>query len=286
MEYQVIDISTWTQMGEGGNGKTYVRHDNDSVLLKVNNPPRCDEATVKQELEVAKHVISLGVPTPRVFNMVRVGDGYGQLVENIKGKKSLARICADAPSCIAEAASTLATLGRQLHTTPCDTDYFPSRKELALKGIEIIELVPEEDKAKMRQFAESLKDETTCTHGDFHMGNLIISGDGNPYWIDLGWFGHGSAMFDFGHLFLICHVYSKFPQACDIFHMEVEQLKTFWDACVKSYTGNSDHAAFDALAGKFAPLDICIRNVLVPSSSEEYKKMFGGVIHSLVEKFY
>lgn len=285
MEYRVIDISTWTQVGEGGNGKTYVRHDNDSVLLKVNNPPRCDEATVKQELEVAKHVIDLGVPTPRMYDMVRVGDGFGQLVENIKGKKSLARICADAPSCIAEAATTLATLGRQLHSITCDTDYFPSRKELALKGIEIADFIAEEDKVKLRQFAKSLKDETTCTHGDFQMGNLIISGDGNPYWIDLGWFGHGSAMFDFGHLFLVCCVYSQFPQACDIFHMTAEQLQYFWDACVKAYTGNSDHAAFDALAGKFAPLDVCIRSVLMPTS-EAYKKMFGGVVHSMVEKFY
>ena len=285
MEYQVIDISSWTQVGEGGNGKTYVRHDNDSILLKVNNPPRCDEATVKQELEVARHVFGLGVPTPRMYDMVRVGDGFGQLVENIKGKKSLSRICADNPSCIGEAAATLAALGKQLHTTPCDTDFFPSRKELALKGIDTADFIAEEDKVKLRQFAESIENEMTCTHGDFQMGNLIISGDGNPYWIDLGWFSYGSPMFDFGHLFLVCNVYSQFPQACDIFHMTAEQLQCFWDACVKAYTGNSDHAAFDALAGKFAPLDVCIRCVLTPTS-EAYKKMFGGVVHSMVEKFY
>ena len=285
MEYRVIDISTWMQVGEGGNGKTYVRHDNDSILLKVNNPPRCDEATVKQELEVSQHVMQLGLPTPRMFDMVRVGDGFGQLVENIKGKKSLSRICADNPMHIADTAAKFAQLGKQLHATPCDTSFFPSRKELTLKGIEITEFVPEEDKAKLRQFAESLDDETTCTHGDFQMGNLIISGDGKPYWIDLGWFAHGSPMFDFGHLFLISFVYSKFPQACDIFHMTAEQLQHFWDACVTVYTGNSDHAAFDALAGKFAPLDICVRSVLV-DAPEVQKKMFGGVVHSLVEKFY
>lgn len=285
MEYQVVDISSWTQVGEGGNGKTYVRHDNDSILLKVNNPPRCDEATVKQELETSLHVMRLGIPTPRMFDMVRVGDGFGQLVENVKGKKSLSRICADDPMHIADTAAKFAELGKQLHSTPCDTDFFPSRKEQALKGIEISDFIAEEDKMKLRPFVESLEDETTCAHGDFQMGNLIISGDGKPYWIDLGWFSHGSPMFDFGHLFLVCNVYSQFPQACDIFHMTAEQLQCFWDACVTAYTGNSDHASFDFLAGKFAALDICIRSVLTPTS-EAYKKMFGGVVHSMVEKFY
>ena len=93
MEYQNIDISTWTQVGEGGNGKTYVHPGHPDFLLKVNNPPRCDEATVKQERDAAQHVFDLGIPTPRMFDMVRVGDGYGQLVEIIKGK-SLFRVFA------------------------------------------------------------------------------------------------------------------------------------------------------------------------------------------------
>jgi len=285
MEYQNIDISTWTQVGEGGNGKTYVHPGHPDFLLKVNNPPRCDEATVKQELDFAQHVYALGIPTPRMFDMVRVGDGYGQLVELIKGKKSLSRICADESSRIGEMAKLLASLGLRLHAIPCNTDFFPSRKDLALKGIDTSDFVADDDREKMRAFVQSIEDEKTCLHGDFQMGNLIISADGKPYWIDLGWFSHGSPMFDMGHLFLVCQVYSQFPTAQDIFHMSQEQLKNFWNLFAEAYTGNKGISAFTALAGKFAPLDVCIRSILMPTP-DAYKKLFAGVVHSLVEKFY
>ena len=285
MEYQNIDISTWTQVGEGGNGKTYVHPGHPDFLLKVNNPPRCDEATVKQELDFAQHVYALGIPTPRMFDMVRVGDGYGQLVELIKGKKSLSRICADESSRIGEMAKLLASLGLRLHAIPCNTDFFPSRKDLALKGIDASDFVDDADKEKLRAFLQGVEDEKTCLHGDFQMGNLIISADGKPYWIDLGWFSHGSPMFDMGHLFLVCQVYSQFPTAQDIFHMSQEQLKNFWNLFAEAYMGNKDISAFTALAGKFAPLDVCIRSILMPTP-DAYKKLFAGVVHSLVEKFY
>ncbi len=285
MEYQNIDISTWTQVGEGGNGKTYVHPDHPDILLKVNKPPFCEESYVKQELDAANHVFELGIPSPRMYNIVRVGDGFGQLVELIKGKKSLSRICADDPSCIGEAASMLAEQGKRLHTTPCNTEFFPNAKELALKGLEKSDFVSDEDRNKIKKFIQSLGDETTCVHGDFQMGNLVVSGDGKPYWIDLGRFCYGSSMFDMGHLFILCFVYSKFPQALELVHMSEEQLHIFWDKFAMAYTGDADHVAFDALAGKFAPLDICIRTIWAPPS-EALKNLFTNLIHSLVEKFY
>lgn len=281
------DIGAWTQVGEGGNGKTYEHPDNPDILLKVNNAPRNDEATTRREFEVSQHVLSLGLPTPRIHEMVRMGDGYGLVFERIKGKRSLSRICADDPSRMAEAATMLATLGKQLHTTPCDTDFFPSRKALALKGIEASDFVDAGDRAVLQAFVQTLADETTCTHGDFQMGNLIVSDEDKPYWIDLGWFSHGTPMFDLGHLFLLCQFYSRFPQTQDIFHMTQAQLQGFWDAFATAYTGSADHTAFDAQAGKFAPLDICTRTVLMPGSiPDALKAMFSQAVHALVEKFY
>lgn len=287
MKHDYSDISAWIQVGEGGNGKTYEHPDNPDILLKVNNAPCNDEATMRREFDVTQHVLGLGLSTPRIYEMVRVGDGYGLVFERIKGKRSLSRICADDPSRIAEAAGRLATLGKQLHATPCDTCFFPSRKTLALKGIEASDFVDAGDRAVLQAFVQTLVDETTCTHGDFQMGNLIISGEDKPYWIDLGWFSHGSPLFDLGHLFLICQIYSRFPTTQNIFHMTQAQLQDFWDAFATAYTGSTDHTAINALVGKFAPLDICIRTVLASSStSDAHKELFSQVVHALVEKFY
>lgn len=295
MNYPIIDITAWTQVGEGGNGITYVHPDNPDIMLKVNkSSSQSDETAMKREMELSQHVFALGLPTPRMYEMVRVGDSFGLTFECIKDKQSLARICADNPQRMAEAAALLDIEGKKLHSTPCDTNFFPNRKELTLKAIETVDFVSESDKAKMRSFVQSLADETTCIHGDFQPGNLIVAGEGQPrnagtgmgkpYWIDLGGFSYGSQMFDFGHLFLVCQVYSQFPTTQDIFHMDQEQLKAFWDTFATAHTGLADHAAFDAEVAKFAPLDVCLRSMLNPFPAAN--QMFAHVVHTLVENYY
>jgi len=283
-EVHRIDLSAYVQVGEGGNGRTYEQTANPDILLKVNNAPINDEATVKSELEISQHVLGLGLPTPRMYEMVRVGDGYGMLFERIRGKKSLSRICADDPSRIGEAAGLLVMEGKKLHATPCDTGFFPDRKVIAMQAVETVYYM-KDYREKLLAFAQDIDDATTCVHGDFHGGNLIISGEQKPYWIDLGRFSYGSPMFDICHLFLICQVYSQFPHTQDIFHMNEEQLKCFWDAFATAYTGSADHADFDALAGRFAPLDVCVRSFLTPTP-EAYNVLFANVVRAIVEKYF
>ncbi len=284
MDLKSIDINSWTQVGEGGIGKTYVHPDNPAILLKVNRSSMSDERTVKREVETSQHVFDLGLSTPRMFDIVRVGDAYGYTFERIKGKKSLSRICADDPSRISEIAALLASEGRKLHATTCDTAFFPSHKEGALKAIGAADFADEADKQKLLAFVEGLDDAPTCLHGDYQTGNLIVSGEGKPYWIDLGWFSHGLPMFDIGHLFLITQIYSQFQRMRDIIHMSREQLLAFWDAFAAAYSGNADHAAFDAEAARFAAIDVCYISYQDPRP--EANQMFGHVVHELVEKYY
>jgi uncharacterized protein (TIGR02172 family) len=243
-----------------------------------------DERTVKREVETSQHVFGLGLSTPRMFDIVRVGDAYGYTFERIKGKKSLSRICADDPSRISEIAALLASEGRKLHATTCDTAFFPSHKEGALKAIAAADFAADADKQKLLAFVEGLDDAPTCLHGDYQTGNLIVSGEGKPYWIDLGWFSHGLPMFDIGHLFLITQIYSQFQRMRDIIHMSREQLLAFWDAFAAAYSGNADHAAFDAEAARFAAIDVCYISYQDPRP--EANQMFGHVVHELVEKYY
>ena len=219
-----------------------------------------------------------------INSWTQVGDAYGYTFERIKGKKSLSRICADDPSRISEIAALLASEGRKLHATTCDTAFFPSHKEGALKAIGAADFADEADKQKLLAFVEGLDDAPTCLHGDYQTGNLIVSGEGKPYWIDLGWFSHGLPMFDIGHLFLITQIYSQFQRMRDIIHMSREQLLVFWDAFAAAYSGNADHAAFDVEAARFAAIDVCYISYQDPRP--EANQMFGHVVHELVEKYY
>ena len=71
-DYRQIDLAAWTKFGEGGNGVTYVSLDEPDVILKVNKPALSTLEFVKREFDVSKAVESLGIPIPKVYEIVRV----------------------------------------------------------------------------------------------------------------------------------------------------------------------------------------------------------------------
>lgn len=267
-EYRSIDIRTWTKVGEGGNGSVYVNQSEPDVILKVNKPGLSTEAFVRHEFEVSKAVEGLGLPTPKMYEVVRVADAYGTLSERVPQKRSLSRICADDPGRTEEMARLLCEKFKILSETPCKTDFFPNRKEQLLRAVDKVQFIGEKNRIILRAFAETIPEATTCSHGDLNMGNLILSDD-RFYWIDLERFGYGSPMFDIGHLYLIGNYYAPMKQVQGIFHMDEAQLRRFWDAFAKAYTGQEEHAAFDTQARCYAAMDIVVRHEFVTSSLPE-----------------
>ena len=283
-EYRNIDLSAWIKVGEGGNGVTYENPSQSDIILKVNKPRLSCLDTVKHEYEVSQAVERLGLSTPKMYEIVRVGEAYATIAQRIKDKKSLSRICHDEPERLDEMAALLCEQGKQLFATPCNTRVFPSRKEQVLQAIDKATFVPCKHRRLIRSFAETIPENDHCVHGDFQTGNLIMAG-GVCYWIDLDRFAHGDPMFDIGHLFQICKVYSSMKQVQDIFHMSQEQLLRLWEAFATAYTGQDNHAGFDHLAGKFVCLDIILRTHFVAPSFAE-KIFFGLYVRRLFKQFY
>lgn len=283
-EYRQIDLSAWTKFGEGGNGVTYVSLDEPDVILKVNKPALSTLEFVKHEFDVSKAVEALGIPIPKVYEIVRVGDAYATISERVKSKKSLSRICCDEPALTEAMAGVLCEHGKKLFDTQCNTDIFPNRREQLMRALDKVQFIGEKNRRILSDFARTIEDRTSCVHGDFQTGNIIRSGEGY-FWIDLDRFGYGDPMFDIGHLFLICNVYSKMKQVQEIFHMGEAQLRVFWEAFARAYTGEDDHSAFDHLAGKFACMDIALRYVFQKSGLAE-RLFFAYNIRRLIKKYY
>ena len=282
--YPQIDLSQWRQVGEGGNGKTYVNPSRPDVILKVNNARLSTLEAVQHEYDVSKAVEALGLSVPQVHEIVRVGDAYATISQLVKDKKSLSRICHDEPERTEEMARVLCLKGKELFATPCNTEVFPSRKKQVLWAIEHASFISRKYRELIRSFAETIPEETTCIHGDFQTGNIIQSGD-SFYWIDLDRFAYGDPMFDIGHLYQICKVYAPMKRVQDIFHMTLDQFNRFWDAFAKEYVGKEDHAEFDKLSGKFACLDVIVRTYFVRPTFAE-KIFFGIHVRKLVKQFY
>jgi uncharacterized protein (TIGR02172 family) len=283
-EYRVIDLSAWTQVGQGGNGTTYENPSQPDLILKVDKKQINTLEFVKHEFDVSKAVANLGLPTPKMHEMVRVGDLYATISDRIKDKKSLSRICHDEPQRIEEMAQLMCRMGKELFSTQCNTDFFPSRKEQLMRALDKAQFISRKNRRILKDFAQTIQDIKTCSHGDFNMGNLVLSGD-QPVWIDLDRFGYGDPMFDIGHLYQICNVYAPMKQVQDIFHMTEQQLNLFWDAFAKAYTGQDDHSEFDSQAGRFACFDMILRYEFQKCSLLE-KMFFGVYIKRLIKAFY
>ena len=283
-EYRVIDLSAWTQVGQGGNGTTYENPSQPDLILKVDKKQINTLEFVKHEYDVSKAVANLGLPTPKMHEMVRVGDLYATISDRIKDKKSLSRICHDETQRIEEMAQLMCRMGKELFSTQCNTDFFPSRKEQLMRALDKAQFISRKNRRILKDFAQTIQDIKTCSHGDFNMGNLVLSGD-QPVWIDLDRFGYGDPMFDIGHLYQICNVYAPMKQVQDIFHMTEQQLNLFWDAFAKAYTGQDDHSEFDSQAGRFACFDMILRYEFQKCSLLE-KMFFGVYIKRLIKAFY
>ncbi len=283
-EYRVIDLSDWIQVGQGGNGTTYENPSQPDLILKVDKKQINTLEFVRHEFEVSKAVEALGLPTPKMREMVRVGDLYATISDRIKDKKSLSRICHDEPQRIEEMARLMCRMGKDLFSTQCNTDFFPSRKEQLMRALDKVQFISRKNRQILKDFAQTIQDIKTCSHGDFNMGNLVLSGD-KPVWIDLDRFGYGDPMFDIGHLYQICNVYAPMKQVQDIFHMTEQQLGLFWVAFAKAYTGQEDHSEFDCQAGRFACFDMILRYEFQKCSLLE-KMFFGVYIKRLIKAFY
>jgi len=283
-EYRTIDLNAWTLLGEGSKGRTYKNPSEPDQLLKVYKQPLNALESVKRTFDVSKAVEGLGLQTPKMYEIVRVGDGYATICQLIKKKRSLARICCAEFLRTEEIGQLLCEKGKELFSIPCKTDIFPNRKEQLMSALEKVRFIGKKNRQILQAYARTIPDCTTCLHGEFDMGNIIQS-EGQLYWIDLDRFGYGDPMFDIGHLYLICNIYAPRKRIQEIYHMSENQFHRFWDAFAKAYVGKDDHAAFDHLAGKFACLDIVLGYEFQKQSL--LKKIFCAKhIRRLIKAFY
>lgn len=76
-DYREINLNSWTQVGEGGNGTTYTCQQEPGVILKVSHREDGTLEAISKEFYTTKAVYDLGIPTPEQYEIVRVGNEYG-----------------------------------------------------------------------------------------------------------------------------------------------------------------------------------------------------------------
>lgn len=269
-EYPQIDLSAWEQKGEGGNGATYTNPSEPGVLLKVSYLELAKADSLVQEFNTSKAVYELGVPTPRMLQLVSVNGTVAIKCQAITGKKSFARLCSDNPGNIDQYAMQMAGLGKQLHATDAsgNEEYIPSMKSFITQAISVSAMLSDRARKRVQNFVDTLDDVPTLLHGDFTFSNLVTA-DGKPYWIDLGRATHGDPFFDLGHFYLFCNIFSRQKRVQDIAHMTDKQMVQFWNSFAATYNGPDNLDEFTRKCKRFAALDIIIMGHVQPLNMSE-----------------
>jgi uncharacterized protein (TIGR02172 family) len=191
------------------------------------------------ELELARKVYNLGIPTPEPGDLVTDGKQMGIRFRRIEGKKSYSRACGDNPERAEEYGREFAQLSKKLHSVHVDTTQFESCKQRYYNMLDANPNFTPEQKQKLRDFIASVPDTDTALHGDLQFGNGIFTekdGVRTPYFIDLGDFCYGNPMFDVGMVYL-CSCLNDESWTMEVNHMSNATAARFWDGFAKEYFG-------------------------------------------------
>ena len=212
MEAIKISLDDYVLSGGGANGESFDHKTDPSVMLKLYFPGKIQQPL--DEMNLARKVYELGIPTPEPGEYVVTEDGrYGIRFRRILGKKSYSRATADNPEKVSEYASEFARMCKQLHATHIDPAGFENVKDRYYR----------------------LLDEDTAIHGDLQFSNAIFVGE-KRYFIDLGDFCYGNHLFDLGMVYL-CSNLSPEPFILETFHMPKSLAIEFWRKFVPAYFG-------------------------------------------------
>ena len=232
----LIDLNEYERVGEGANGASYNHKTDPNTMLKVYF--RNFEAASK-ELELARKVYDMGIPTPEPGDLVTDGERMGIRFKRLSGKRSYSRACGDEPERVEEYAREFARMCLKLHATHVDTTQFESVKDRLYAMLEANPDFTPEQKQKIHDFIAAAPETDTAIHGDLQFSNGIFTekdGVRTSYFIDLGAFCYGYPMFDIGMVYLCCCLNDE-SWTLEQYHMTNATAAKFWDFFAEEYFG-------------------------------------------------
>lgn len=241
MDAKFIDINDYIRSGEGANGASYDSSVDPLEMIKLYNSDYPTD-TIFTELEVARKVYDLGIPSPMPGELVTDGERLGIRFRRIVGKRSHARAISQEPERLEEFAREFARMCRELHTKECPAGTFPDAKVQYRELVRAEKAYTDKQKQKIYDFIDNVPDCNTVLHGDMHFGNTLttlpqgapFSQKHDTYFIDLGYFSQGYPLFDLGMTMNICLTADENFRV-ENFHITGKQTAKIWEHFVSEY---------------------------------------------------
>lgn len=278
-DVQKINLEDYFQTGEGGTALTY-NHKNGKTLAKLFMPSVAADNAMR-EFRINQVVYESGLPTPKPIRLITDGTRFGAEYELISPKRSFTRIISQEPDKLVPLSERFAVLAKQIHQTPADTERLPDMKELVMQWIDKISNLPDDIRARISRFMDTVPSTPTCLHGDLHIGNIITDGQ-RDLWIDVGDFAYGVPEWDLGMMYYSANFLSA-ERADNIFHLDTDTLKAHWTAFAKAYYGTDSQEVLDAEVQKLQPF-IFVKMAFLVSKLCDGKRPLNEMIIQYLDK--
>jgi uncharacterized protein (TIGR02172 family) len=284
--YDTVSVEGCEEVGRGANGTIY-RIGRDTVVKVYKNPDALPE--IRNEREMAKLALILGIPTAISYSVVRVGNGYGAVFELLNAS-SFSKIIAQQPDkfdwCVREYANML----KRIHEIEVPEGRLTDVQADMLARAKFIQpYLPDAYGKKLLSLIESVPHENRLIHGDYHPKNLELQ-NGEVLLIDMDTLGAGNPIFEFGSIF------NAFIGFSELDHSVIEQFQgfdfetsyAFWRNALAAYLSTECKTKIDELetkAGILGYMRLLRRAILRgETETEQGKRVFEFRRRRLLER--
>lgn len=246
--YRRISVDGCEFIAKGANGAVY-RYDNETIVKTYFAQDALDD--IQQERENARKAFVLGVNTAIPYDVVRVGDGYGTVMELLDAKSISKQMIAN-PDDISMYADYFIDTLKHIHSIEVKKGELRDYKDWVVGWCEFLyEHLPEDKVAKLKFLISALPESTNMIHGDYHTNNVMLR-NGETLLIDLDTLSVGARVFEFGSM------YNAFLGFSELDHNRVEKFLglsrdfsyKFWRISLEKYFGTTDEKILNEIENK------------------------------------
>lgn len=261
-----IDVGALESVGSAEAGPWRL---GDDAILKTaeHGEPLQTLAQAHNVFDAYRLAYDAGAGTPRPLEIVRTGDGFGVVVEYVKGL-SLPVHMGFGSYTPQEAGEALGLLLRQLHGLSCAegrdvrADFRSYARSLATR-------LPSHIADRLVSLVDGIPEAASFLHGDVHIANVVVS-HGEPCPIDLELCGYGHPVFDLAitrtRLLLNDNTFNRYvgPDGRLV-------SQAIWESCFRTYYSGEPQAfldEMDRMTAVLAELEHCCFKLRIGAAPE------------------
>lgn len=236
--YREVSVDGCEVIGHGANGTLY-RIDQDNVVKVYKNADALED--IKNEREMAKIALVLGIPTAIPYDVVKVNDHFGSVFELLNAS-SFAEILKNHPEktdwCVREFTNML----NRIHGTLVPHGKLSDIRVTALGWVEFMkEYLPQEAFEKLLRLVREIPQDDHMIHGDYHIKNLELQND-EILLIDMDTLAVGNPIFELASMYNAFVGYGEYDnrRISEFLGIPYEVSKDFFHKVLVRYLATDD----------------------------------------------